>query len=49
MRYVQEVIQFEDQEDPSTESLEANEAKMFALAAVLKTIGTVRIIASFFF
>lgn len=42
MRYVQEVIQFEEKEDPSAESLEANETKMFTLAAILKTIGTVR-------
>ncbi|KAG8804908.1 hypothetical protein FRC17_005833 [Serendipita sp. 399] len=41
MRYVQEVIQLEGAEGPSNENLEATENKMYALAALLKTIGTI--------
>lgn len=41
MRYVQEVIQLEGAEEPSDSALEASENKMFTLAALLKTIGTI--------
>jgi len=41
MRYIQEVIQVEAVEEPSNEVLEASENKMFTLASLLKTIGTV--------
>ena len=43
MRYVQEVIQLEGAEEPSDSALEASENKMFTLAALLKTTGTVRL------
>lgn len=41
MRYIQEIIQLEGTEEPSGDALEASENKMFTLAALLKTIGTV--------
>jgi hypothetical protein len=41
MKYVHEVTQIGDAENPTDEALEASEAKMFSLAALLKTIGTV--------
>jgi hypothetical protein len=41
MKYVLEVAQIGDAENPTDEALEASEAKMFSLAALLKTIGTV--------
>src|SRR4051812_32666014 len=41
MKYVQEVTQIGDVENPTDEALEASENKMFSLASLLKTIGTV--------
>jgi hypothetical protein len=41
MKYVHEVAQMGDAENPTDEALEASETKMFSLAALLKTIGTV--------
>jgi hypothetical protein len=43
MRYIQEIIQMEGTEEPTNDALEASENKMFTLAALLKTIGTVRL------
>ncbi|KAG8837524.1 hypothetical protein FRB91_008072, partial [Serendipita sp. 411] len=41
MRYVQDVINLEGAEEPSSDAVEASENKMYALAALLKTIGTI--------
>lgn len=37
-----EIAQMGESENPTDEALEASENKMFSLAALLKTIGTVR-------
>lgn len=43
MKYLHEIAQMGDNESPTEGELEASENKMFSLAALLKTIGTVRI------